>query len=63
MLGSANLSILETDRLLFREPNEDDAPFVLAQLNEPAWLQHIGDKGVRTEEDETRLYGWAKSDR
>jgi RimJ/RimL family protein N-acetyltransferase len=26
----------------------DDAGFVLELLNDPAWLQHIGDRGVRT---------------
>ena len=29
----------------------DDAPFVLALLNDPDWLRFIGDKGVRTLED------------
>jgi RimJ/RimL family protein N-acetyltransferase len=29
----------------------EDAEFILGLLNEPSWLQFIGDKGVRTLED------------
>jgi RimJ/RimL family protein N-acetyltransferase len=43
--------ILETTRLLLRTMNEDDAPFYLALVNDPAWLEHIGDKGIRTLEE------------
>jgi RimJ/RimL family protein N-acetyltransferase len=43
--------ILETDRLRLRRISTDDAPFILELLNEPSWLRHIGDKGVRTIED------------
>lgn len=43
--------MLETERLVLRHFNRDDAAFVLRLLNEPAWLQHIGDRGVRTLED------------
>ncbi|MBW8815875.1 MAG: GNAT family N-acetyltransferase [Caulobacterales bacterium] len=41
--------VLETDRLVFREAMAADAPFVLALLNSPGFLEHIGDRGVRTE--------------
>ncbi len=34
-----------------REFSFDDAAFVLELLNEPGFLRHIGDKGVRTLED------------
>lgn len=44
-------TIAETERLLVREFNTADAPFVLELLNEPAWLQFIGDKKVRTLDD------------
>lgn len=37
----------ETQRLRLRELREDDAPFALAQLNDPDFLAHIGDRGVR----------------
>jgi len=41
-------SILETERLAFRELRVDDAPFILELLNDPAFLRHIGDKNVHT---------------
>ena len=43
--------ILETERLILREFNIDDAEFILTLLNTPAWLEYIGDKNVRTLED------------
>jgi RimJ/RimL family protein N-acetyltransferase len=47
--------VLETERLILREATEGDAPFVLALLNSPGFLEHIGDRGVRTEA-EARAY-------
>ena len=49
------MKVLETDRLVLRWITTDDAPFILALLNEPSWLRFIGDKGVRTV-DEARDY-------
>ena len=46
---------LDTARLRLREQTAADAPFLLALMNEPAWLRHIGDRGVRTEA-EARAY-------
>lgn len=43
--------VIETDRLLLRKVEETDAAFILQLLNEPSWLEYIGDKGVRTIED------------
>ena len=43
--------ILQTERLVLREMVESDAAFILQLLNEPSFLQYIGDKGVRTVED------------
>ena len=43
--------VLETERLLLRPFTTDDAPFVLTLLNEPSFLQYIGDKKVRNLED------------
>lgn len=40
--------MLETERLYLRWFDEGDAAFILRLLNEPSWLRHIGDKGVRT---------------
>lgn len=44
------MTVLETDRLLLRRfsANAAETEFVLRLVNEPAYLQHIGDKGVRT---------------
>lgn len=42
---------LETERLLLRHFNPDDAPFILALLNEPSFLRYIGDKKVHTLDD------------
>ncbi len=41
------MPIFETTRLHLRHFTPDDAPFILRLLNEPSFLQHIGDKGVR----------------
>jgi RimJ/RimL family protein N-acetyltransferase len=38
---------LQTDRLIIRELTLADAPFVLELLNEPAFHEYIGDRGVR----------------
>jgi RimJ/RimL family protein N-acetyltransferase len=45
------LRILETERLALRQMSTDDAAFILQLLNEPSWLQFIGDRGVRTLDD------------
>ncbi len=45
------MKVLETDRLMLRWLSTEDAAFILGLLNEPSWLQFIGDKGVRTLED------------
>ncbi len=47
--------VLETERLVLREAVVEDAPFILALLNSPGFLEHIGDRGVRTEA-EARTY-------
>jgi len=43
--------ILETERLVLREFNIEDAEFIVTLLNTPGWLKYIGDKNVRTFED------------
>ncbi|MGA2697471.1 MAG: GNAT family N-acetyltransferase [Terriglobales bacterium] len=40
--------ILETDRLFLRQLTLDDAAFILELVNEPAWLEFIGDKNVHS---------------
>jgi RimJ/RimL family protein N-acetyltransferase len=43
--------VLETDRLQLRMLSLDDAEFILRLLNEPSFIQNIGDRGVRTIDD------------
>jgi RimJ/RimL family protein N-acetyltransferase len=43
--------ILETNRLLLRKFTVDDAPFMLRLVNEPSWIEYIGDRNVHTLED------------
>ena len=43
--------ITETPRLRIRELTVDDAEFIFGLVNEPSFLEHIGDKGVRNLED------------
>jgi ribosomal-protein-alanine N-acetyltransferase len=50
----AILPELETARLSLRRLDFDDAPFVVRLLNEPSFLQNIGDRGVRSIEDAHR---------
>jgi RimJ/RimL family protein N-acetyltransferase len=42
------MQILETDRLSLRRLTADDAAFILELVNDPDWLQFIGDRGVHT---------------
>jgi RimJ/RimL family protein N-acetyltransferase len=44
-------SLIETERLKLREISSDDVAFILALLNEPAFIRNIGDRGVRTAAD------------
>jgi RimJ/RimL family protein N-acetyltransferase len=49
------LNILETERLCIHWLSLEDTGFILELLNDSAWLQFIGDFGVRTLED-ARVY-------
>lgn len=40
------MPLIETERLTLRELTSADAAFILRLVNEPAWLQYIGDRGV-----------------
>ena len=46
--------ILQTDRLNIRRLTLDDTEFLVDLLNQPSFLQYIGDKGVRNKEDAIR---------
>lgn len=45
------MNIIETERLILRKLSIDDAEFILDLLNQPSFIQFIGDRGVRTLED------------
>jgi RimJ/RimL family protein N-acetyltransferase len=42
------LDILATERLRLRTATLDDAAFYHALVNDPAFIEHIGDRGIRT---------------
>ena len=48
------MSVLETERLTLREITTDDAEFLLGLLNEPSFIENIGDRNVRTIDDACR---------
>ena len=43
-----NYPILETERLILKPTQPEDASFLLALLNSPKWLEHIGDRNVHS---------------
>lgn len=45
------MTILETKRLILRKLSVDDAEFILDLVNQPSFIQFIGDRGVRSVED------------
>ncbi len=49
------MTILETERLRLRKITVADAKFIHGLMNEPAYLEYIGDKGVRTVADAERF--------
>ena len=42
------MNVIQTERLVLRELELNDADFILELLNEASFLRFIGDKGVRT---------------
>jgi RimJ/RimL family protein N-acetyltransferase len=45
------VEILATPRLRLRTVDLGDADFYLALVNDPGFLEHIGDRGIRTRDD------------
>jgi RimJ/RimL family protein N-acetyltransferase len=45
------MTIIKSNRLLLREITIDDAAFILDLLNQPSFIQFIGDRNVRTLDD------------
>src|SRR6202161_2697396 len=52
--ATMTMPVLKTARLSLRHFGRADAPFIFELLNEPSWLQHIGDKGIKTLSDAER---------
>ncbi len=46
--------ILETERLRLRQFEISDAPFIVELVNTPGWLEFIGDRKIKTNEDAIR---------
>lgn len=57
------MTVLETERLILRQLTNDDAAFILELLNEPSFIQNIGNRNVRTMDDAVSyiLHGPLKS--
>jgi RimJ/RimL family protein N-acetyltransferase len=53
--SGATLKVLESDRLILRQFSSEDAGFILELLNEPSFIQNIGDRKVRSIEG-AKLY-------
>jgi RimJ/RimL family protein N-acetyltransferase len=47
-MKEVNLKILETERLVLRQFSEEDAEFILELLNDPSFIQNIGDRKIRS---------------
>ena len=45
------MNITETKRLIICKLELTDASFIVELLNDPDWIRHIGDRGVRTVDD------------
>ena len=45
------MQVLETDRLSLRRVGPDDAGFMYELMNDPGWLEYIGDRGIRSVDD------------
>ncbi|MBT2218486.1 GNAT family N-acetyltransferase [Virgibacillus dakarensis] len=45
------MTMIKTERLLIRRFTKEDAAFILNLLNDPDWINYIGDKGIKTIED------------
>jgi [ribosomal protein S5]-alanine N-acetyltransferase len=48
---NASKIVMETERLVLRQFDLDDAGFIVRLLNEPSWIKYIGDKHVRDATD------------
>ena len=51
MQAETSFTVIETQRLFLRRLMRDDAEFIRSLLNEPSWLEFIGNKKVYTLND------------
>lgn len=42
------MNVIDTERLRLRWIKREDAPFILELLNDPSWLEYLGDRQIRT---------------
>lgn len=49
--------VATSDRLLIRFADEQDAPFIRALLTEPGFIENIGDRNIRNDEDARAYIG------
>src|SRR3982075_598692 len=52
--SDSRVNVVETERLRVRWLNADDAAFIFALVNQPSWIQYIGDKNIKTLQDAAR---------
>ncbi len=45
------MPLITTERLYISKAEVEDAPFFFELLNSPNWIQHIGDRGIKTIKD------------
>lgn len=50
-IDSQTLNIIETSRLSLCKLDLQDSPFIYELTNSPGWLEFIGDRGIRNEQD------------
>ena len=49
------MDILETERLILRQFTTGDSKFIVELLNSPGWIEYIGDRNIKTEEQAKEL--------
>src|SRR5277367_6721670 len=62
LISARSMELIRTERLVLRQLDFDDAPFILELLNEAEFLRYIGDKGVRTLADSRQYIAYGPMD-
>ncbi len=45
------MALIQSDRIQLEEVTFDDVAFIFELLNNPTWIENIGDRGINTKED------------